>query len=143
MEYEELTAHIEQYVKAGYRQDCEKAARHAQCVTRQFVEKLHPTTAFGGRNILQDNYNGRSHNQIVKGTYKAEAGQVLTRIYANYFCRWYNTGAYGLPIRSGKYKGRKGPVYAPREKVFDNNVTSIENNFAQAAEGYLAKHIKL
>ena len=132
----ELQSKVQEYIDRGYYQDVATAVRDAQRATRDFIARTHPQTAFDGRKL--------GGKQIIIGKYDVLAERIVTNVYANYFSRWYNTGAFGRPIRgSGPRAGEKGPTYPSRGSYFDNNKAAIENYFAQRLEEYLAKHIKL
>lgn len=133
---EELQQKVQDYVDSGYAVDVAKAARQAQIATHDFIRRTHPSTAFGGKKI-----NG----YIIKGTFHAEnRGVVVATIYANYFARWYNTGAFGRPIRgSGPRRGQKGPTYAPRGEYFAKNKQAIEEYFMSTLVHYLNENIGL
>lgn len=78
------------------------------------------------------------------GKYDVHADRIVTNVYANYFSRWYNTGAFGRIIRgSGPRAGQRGPTYPARGDYFDSNRAAIEEFYAQRLEEYLQKHIKL
>ena len=133
----ELQSKIQEYIDRGYYQDVAAAARDAHRATRYFIYQTHPSTAFGGKNIT-------AGKKIQLGAYDVHADKIVTNIYANYFARWYNTGAFGRPIRGrGPRAGEKGPTYPSRGAYFESNKAAIENYFAQRLEEYLEKHISL
>lgn len=132
----ELQKQVQEYIDRGYYQDVAAAAREAQRATRDFIARTHPQTAFGGKQL--------GGNQIVMGKYDVHADRIVTNVYANYFSRWYNTGAFGRIIRgSGPRAGQRGPTYPARGDYFDSNRAAIEEFYAQRLEEYLQKHIKL
>ena len=136
MTLDELNKRITEYIGHGYYQDVAAAAREAQLATRDYVARTHPQTAFAGKSL-----GGR---QIIVGKYDIHADNIITNVYANYFSRWYNTGAFGRPIRGrGPRRGQTGPSYPPRGAYFETNKAAIENYFAQKLDEYLQKHIKL
>ena len=137
MTLEELNAKIQDYIDHGYYKDVAVAVRDAQRATRYFIYRTHPTTAFGGKNIV-------SGNKILLGSYDVHADMILANIYANYFARWYNTGAFGRIIRGrGPRRGQRGPTYSARGDYFGSNKAAIEDYFRQQLEEYMQKHIKL
>ena len=136
MTLEELNQKVQDYIDHGFYKDVAEAARQAQIATRDFIARTHPQTACGGKKL--------GGNQIIMGKYDVHADNIVTTVYANYFSRWYNTGAFGRPIRGrGPRRGQTGPSYPPRGAYFDTNKSAIEEYFAQQLEEYLQKHIKL
>ena len=136
MTLEELNKKIQDYIDHGFYKDVAEAARAAQIATRDFIARTHPQTAFDGKKL--------GGNQIIMGKYDVHADSIITNVYANYFSRWYNTGAFGRPIRGrGPRSGQTGPSYPPRGAYFDTNKSAIEEYFAQQLDEYLQKHIKL
>ena len=136
MTLNELQQKIQDYIDRGYYQDVAAAAREAQRATRDFIARTHPHTAFGGKNL--------GGSQIRMGKYDVHADSIVTNVYANYFSRWYNTGAFGRVIRgSGPRRGQRGPAYPPRGDYFGSNKSAIEEYFARQLEEYLQKHISL
>ena len=136
MTLEELNQKVQDYIDHGFYKDVAEAARQAQIATRDFIARTHPQTAFGGKKL--------GGNQIRMGKYDVHADRIVTNVYANYFSRWYNTGAFGRVIRgSGPRSGQRGPTYPARGDYFENNKAAIENFYAQRLEEYLQKHIKL
>ena len=132
----ELQSKVQEYIDYGYYQDVAAAAREAQRATRDYIARTHPQTAFGGKQL--------GGKQIVMGKYDVHADRIVTNVYANYFSRWYNTGAFGRIIRgSGPRAGQRGPTYPARGDYFDSNRAAIEEFYAQRLEEYLQKHIKL
>ena len=136
MTLDELRKQIQDYIDHGYYRDVAVAARDAQRATRDYIARTHPQTAFGGKKL--------GGGQIVMGKYDVHADSIVTNVYANYFSRWYNTGAFGRIIRgSGPRSGQRGPTYPARGDYFDSNRAAIENYYAQRLEEYLEKHISL
>ena len=132
----ELQKQVQEYIDRGYYQDVAAAAREAQRATRDFIARTHPQTAFGGKQL--------GGNQIIIGKYDVHADSIVTNVYANYFSRWYNTGAFGRIIRgSGPRAGQRGPTYPSRGSYFESNRAAIEDFFAKSLEEYLQKHISL
>ena len=132
----ELQSKVQEYIDRGYYQDVAAAARDAQRATRDYIARTHPQTAFDGKQL-----GGR---QIIIGKYDVHADRIDANVYANYFSRWYNTGAFGRPIRGrGPRAGEKGPTYPSRGAYFESNRAAIEDYFAQRLEEYLQKHISL
>lgn len=129
-----LKADIDYYRDRGYRQQCEWAAKYAQRATREFIERLHPATGFGGRDILHTTTGIGTDNLIQKGAFKLIGTAVDASIYANYWARWYNTGVYLNDYR--RYQ-------APRGTVFASNSQAIEDFFAGKVQEYLQKIIKV
>ena len=132
----ELQKQVQEYIDHGYYQDVAAAAREAQRATRDYIARTHPQTAFGGKQL--------GGKQIVMGKYDVHADRIVTNVYANYFSRWYNTGAFGRIIRgSGPRAGQRGPTYPARGDYFDSNRAAIEEFYARRLEEYLQKYIKL
>ena len=132
----ELQQKIQEYIDHGFYKDVAEAARQAQIATRDFIARTHPQKAFDDKKL--------GGNQIRIGKYDVHADRIVTNVYANYFSRWYNTGAFGRIIRGrGPRRGQRGPTYPPRGAYFDSNKSAIEEYFAQQLEEYLQKHIKL
>ena len=136
MTLDELQKKIQNYIDRGFYQDVATAAREAQRATRHFIARTHPRTAFEGKTL--------GGNQIIIGKYDVHADRILTNIYANYFSRWYNTGAFGRNIRgNGPRKGERGPSYPARGNYFESNRAAIEEYFREQLVEYLQKHISL
>lgn len=136
MTLEELNAKIQDYIDHGYYKDVAEAVRQAQISTRAFIARTHPQKAFGGKTL--------AGSQIIVGKYEVHADSILSNIYANYFSRWYNTGAFGRIIRGrGPRRGQRGPTYPARGDYFGSNKAAIEEYFRQQLEEYMQKHIKL
>ena len=136
MTLEQLQAKIKDYIDHGYYKDVAAAAREAQRATRHFIARTHPQIAFSGKDL--------GGNQIIIGKFDIHADSIQANLYANYFSRWYNTGAYGRAIRKqGPRYGQKGPKYPSRGNYFESNKAAIENYFAKQLELYLKKHINL
>ena len=131
----DLNAKVQEYMRQGYQQDVYAAARVAQQATRDYIARTHPSTAFGGKKL--------GGSQIIIGKYDVSADNVLTNIYANYFSRWYNTGAYGRTIKYGVRRGQRGTTYPPRGKYFESNRAAIIDYFNTQIERYLERHISL
>ena len=133
---EQLNRKIEDYIAHGYYKDVAAAAREAQRATRDFIARTHPQTAFSGKSL--------GGSQIIIGKYDVQADSILTNEYANYFSRWYNTGAFGRMIRKrGPRFGMRGPIYPARGNYFESNKAAIEDYFAKQLEEYLKKHIRI
>lgn len=136
MDLKELQEKIDEYIRSGYYRDVAKAAREAQTATRDYIARTHPSTAFDGKRM--------AGKQIIIGKYDVEVSKIVTNIYANYFSRWYSTGAYGRIIRkSGPRQGVRGPEYPSRGAYFETNRAAIEDYFATQLERYLERHISL
>ncbi len=136
MTLDELAKSIKEYTDKGFYRDVAAAAREAQLQTRDFIARTHPQRVFDGKSL-----GGR---QIVVGKYQVTAGAINTNLYANYFSRWYNTGAFGRIIRGrGPRRGQHGPTYPSRGAYFENNKAAIEEYFAQQLEISLKKRIKI
>lgn len=119
MELIDLQKKVQDYVNSGFAHDVVQAARQAQEATRLFIKRTHPATGFDGQNLT---------NMIVKGAFKVEGtGKVVANVYANYFARWYNTGALGRIILRGPRKGQKGPTYAARGPILIRMLTPLGN----------------
>lgn len=123
-------------MRRGYQQDVYAACREAQKATRDYIARTHPSTAFGGKKL--------AGGQIIIGKYDIEADRTVANIYANYFSRWYNTGAFGRIIRkSGPRYGMRGPEYPARGDYFERNRAAIVDYFNAQVERYLERHVKL
>ena len=132
----ELRNKVQDYIDRGFYQDVAAAARDAQRATRDYIARTHPQTAFAGKAL--------GGKQIIIGKYDVHADRIVTNVYANYFSRWYNTGAFGRVIRGrGPRAGQRGPTYPSRGSYFERNRAAIEDYFAKSLEEYLQKHIKL
>lgn len=131
----DLNEKVQEYMRQGYQQDVYAACREAQKATRVFIARTHPSTAFGGKKL--------AGSQIIIGKYDIEASLVVANIYANYFSRWYNTGAYGRIIKYGLRRGEKGPKYPARGNYFESNKAAIIDYFNGQVELYLEKHVNL
>lgn len=144
---EELTKDIENYIDHGYKAVVEAGVRHAQIMTRAHIERTHASTGFGGKNLLIDEKatasKGKTIHQIQKGKFKINALTADAVIYANYFARWYNTGATQHEILYGPYKTRQSTHYPPRGEYFESNRAAIEDYFCGQLEMYMATHIKI
>ncbi len=136
MELEKLREIISNYASEGFTADITAAARKAQLDVRNYIARTHPQVAFGGKHI---------GGMIIRGTFRVEgAGVIEANVYANYFARWYNTGAYGLIIRGrGPRQGQKGPAYEPRGAYFSNNQRAIEQYYADSIVSYLKERVGL
>nr|DAX60320.1 MAG TPA: hypothetical protein [Caudoviricetes sp.] len=135
MNLDELQAEIRDFSDHGLQELVREGAYKAQLKARDFVLRTHPATAFGGKNILYDN----GHKEIRCGSFKAEAGGMTTSIYANYFARWFNTGAHGNIIRvKGKRFGQRGPRYPARGSYFEANAQAIQKFYSEE----LVKYVK-
>ncbi|EPD71891.1 MULTISPECIES: hypothetical protein [Acidaminococcus] len=135
MELIDLQKKVQDYVNSGFAHDVVQAARQAQEATRLFIKRTHPATGFDGQNLT---------NMIVKGAFKVEGtGKVVANVYANYFARWYNTGALGRIILRGPRKGQKGPTYAARGAYFDQNADAIRQYYMDYLIDYLERRIDL
>lgn len=141
--YFELQKKIDELASNGYRDIVNRAVRVAQIATRSWIERQHPKTAFGGKSLSYDNFNGKTHNQIIKGSFKIHAGSVDANLYANYFSRWYNTGATQHVIMRGKYHGRKSTEYPARKKIMAGLNGAVEQYFGGVVEKYIKKRLKL
>lgn len=133
---EDLQKQIEEYANHGFAGDVAKGARQAQIATQDYIRRTHPSQAFDGRDLRK---------MIIKGAYKVEnAGVIKANIYANYFARWYNTGANRKIIRGrGPRQGQHGPKYPPRGAYFETNAKAIEYFFADYLVNYLKQHVSL
>ena len=133
--FQDLNKKIQDYIQRGYQQDVYVAVREAQKATRDFIARTHPQTAFDGKTL--------GGKQIIIGKYDIDASKTVANIYANYFSRWYNTGAFGRIIRYGKRRGDRGPTYPSRGSYFESNRAAIVDYFNKQIERYLEKHISL
>ena len=133
MTLDELQKKVEEYAAHGFYQDIVDAATAARQSTRLYIARTHPQTAFGGKKL--------SEGMFIRGRFEIGASVIDTRIYANYFARWYNTGAKGRIILYGKRKGKKGPTYEARGSYFESNKDAIEEYYANEIMKYLEKHV--
>lgn len=135
MDMQGLTKLVKDYVDNGYMQDVQAACRQAQLDTRLFIQRTHPKTAFGGRDLI--------NRQILIGSFTITAESINATVYANHFARWYNTGAKsGNVIRGrGPRRGQRGPHYAPRGHYFTSNGRAIEEYFSTRVQEMLARKI--
>ena len=141
---EDLQKQIDDYIEKGFKATVEAGVRHAQAQTRAYIARTHPQSGFGGRSLITDERpGGKTTNQIIKGRFNIHAMNIEAVIYANYFARWYSTGATQHIITHGPYKGRLSTYYPPRGRYFEQNKQAIENYFCSQLEEYLEKHIKL
>lgn len=142
-----LQKQIDEYIAKGYKTTVEAGVRYAQIMTRAYIARTHASTGFGGRNLIIDESQsasrGKTVNQIIKGRFDIHALTVDSVIYANYFARWYNTGATQHMIMYGPYQGRMSTHYPARGNYFSQNAAAIENYFCGQLEMYMATHIKL
>ncbi len=136
MTLEELQKQIKEYTAKGFYQDVAAASRDAQLATREYIARTHPQSAFDGRVL--------GGKQIIVGKYEVTASVINANVYANYFSRWYNTGAFGRIIRGrGPRRGQRGPTYPPRGSYFESNRQAIEDFYAAELDKALQKRIKL
>lgn len=132
----DLNQKIQDYIARGYQLEVYAAVRAAQIATRDFIARTYPKTAFSGK-TLKDKY-------IIIGKYDIEASKTVANIYANYFSRWYNTGAFGRIIKgNGPRAGERGPKYSPHGNYFERNRAAIVDYFNKQIEQYLERHFKL
>ena len=136
MTLEELQKQVKEYTAKGFYQDVAAAARDAQLATRSYIARTHPQSAFEGRAL--------GGKQIIIGKYEVTASVINANVYANYFSRWYNTGAFGRLIRGrGPRCGQRGPTYPARGSYFESNRQAIEDFYAAELDKALQKRIKL
>ena len=136
MTLEELQKQVKEYIDKGYYQDVAAAARDAQLATRHYIARTHPQSAFAGRAL--------GGKQIIVGKYEIQSSVINANVYANYFSRWYNTGAFGRLIRGrGPRSGQRGPSYPARGSYFESNRQAIEDFYAAELDKALQKRIKL
>jgi len=136
MTLDELQKQIKEYTAKGFYQDVAAASRDAQLATRGYIARTHPQSAFEGRTL--------GGKQIIVGKYEVTASVINANVYANYFSRWYNTGAFGRLIRGrGPRRGQRGPSYPPRGSYFESNRQAIEDYYAAELDKALQKRIKL
>ena len=139
MTLEELAEKLKEYSERGFYSDIVEAHRFAMNATRNFIARTHPQVAFGGKKL------GDNLFKIYKKEFEIVGdGNIKSMIYADYFARWYNTGAQGRIIRGrGARRGERGPSYPPRGDYFGSNKAAIEDFFAKQLEEYLKKHVSL
>lgn len=136
MTLEELQKTVKEYTAKGFYQDVAAASRDAQLATRHYIARTHPQSAFAGHAL--------GGKQIIVGKYEIQASVINANVYANYFSRWYNTGAFGRLIRGrGPRRGQRGPSYPARGSYFESNRQAIEDFFAAELDKALQKRIKL
>ena len=136
MTLDELQKQVREYTAKGFYQDVAAASRDAQLATRAYIARTHPQSAFEGRAL--------GGKQIIVGKYEVTASVINANVYANYFSRWYNTGAFGRIIRGrGPRRGQRGPSYPPRGSYFESNRQAIEDYYAAELDKSLQKRIKL
>ncbi len=136
MTLDELQKQVREYTAKGFYQDVAAASRDAQLATRAYIARTHPQSAFEGRAL--------GGKQIIVGKYEVTASVINANVYANYFSRWYNTGAFGRLIRGrGPRRGQRGPSYPPRGSYFESNRQAIEDYYAAELDKALQKRIKL
>lgn len=136
MTLDELQKQVREYTAKGFYQDVAAASRDAQLATRAYIARTHPQSAFEGRAL--------GGKQIIVGKYEVTASVINANVYANYFSRWYNTGAFGRLIRGrGPRRGQRGPSYPPRGSYFESNRQAIEDYYAAELDKSLQKRIKL
>ena len=139
MTLEELNKKIQDYIDHGYYKEVEKATGFALNATQHFIARTYPKSAFDGEKLGGFDEQIRQLKKI-----EVSAHAIAGGIYANYFSRWYNTGAFGRIIKgSGPRQGEKGPTYPSRDDYFGKNKAAIEDYFRQQLEEYLQTHIKL
>lgn len=126
MTLDELQAEINDFATHGMDSLVREGAYKAQLATRDYIRRTYPATAFGGKSLIAIN----GHPEIRCGSFKAEASGMMANIYANYFARWYNTGAKGNIIRGrGKRRGQRGTKYPARGSYFESNADAISNYY--------------
>lgn len=136
MTLDELAVKLQGLSDKGFYEAVIRATERARKDTRLFIARTHPKTAFGGKKLTS--------GMFIRGKYTIGVSTIDTTIYANYFARWYNTGAFGRAIRAnGKRKGMKGTKYPPRGDYFGNNKKAIEDFYASCVDKYLEQEIKI
>lgn len=135
MTLDELKDEVQEYADRGFHQDVVNASYEARKAVRLFIARTHPRTAFGGKTLTD--------GMFIRGRFEIQASVIGVRVYANYFARWYNTGAFGRVILYGKRKGQKGPTYPARGNYFESNRTAIEEYYAAEVDKYLKDKVIL
>lgn len=130
---EKIKEKIQKLIDGGFAAEVNAACKYAQNETRAFIARTHPHTAFGGKTL--------DDKQFVAGFFDIAAEKVKTSIYATYFARWYNTGAFGRVIRYGSYRGRKATKYPPRGNYFESNAKAIEEYYLRCVDRYLQRSL--
>lgn len=143
MELKELQERIQKYQREGFGKQVASAVKRARGQTREYIERTHPQTAFGGKSLIIDNFNNRTNHQTVLGHFEAHTGIIWGTLFANYFQRWYSTGAKQHNIMYGRYKGRKSTYYDARGSYYTTNKSAIEQNFADNLNKALDEFIKI
>lgn len=143
MELKVLNDKIQQYKDKGFGQQVEWAVKRARGETREHIEKTHTETAFGGKSLIIDNYNNKTHHQTVLGAFHIYSRTISANIFSSYFQRWFNTGAKQHPIGYGAYKGRLSTYYDARTSYYKDNAKAIEQYFAERLDEALKFFIKI
>lgn len=139
MTLEELNKKIQEYIDHGYRKDVQEAIGFALKATQHFIARTYPKSAFDGKKLGGFDTQIRQLKKIDVSAYAIAGG-----VYADYFSRWYITGAYGRIIKgSGPRQGEKGPTYPSRGDFFGKNKAAIEDYYRQQLEEYLQTHISI
>ena len=119
----------------------EDALRKARYDTRDFVNRTHPSPAFGGQDLHRYGSGRTSMFRLghfgwigKAGGYKGHKnfGTISSlNIYANYLARWYNTGAtQHASIRTAKGQQKRTTFYPARGNYFEANKDAICEYFA-------------
>ena len=139
MTLEELNKKIQEYIDHGYRKDVQEAIGFALKATQHFIARTYPKSAVDGKKLGGFDTQIRQLKKIDVSAYAIAGG-----VYADYFSRWYITGAYGRIIKgSGPRQGEKGPTYPSRGDFFGKNKAAIEDYYRQQLEEYLQTHISI
>lgn len=143
MELKYLNDKLQEYRNKGFGQQVEWATKRARGETREWIEKHHPPTAFGGKSLTVDNYNNKTHHQTVLGSYNAYSTMVVSTIFSNYFQRWFETGAKQHTIDYGVHKGWLSTHYPARGDFYATNQSAIEQYYAERLDEALKFFIKI
>lgn len=143
MDIKELHKKILEYQENGYTEQVTRAVKRARGETREYIERTHPQVAFGGKSLIIDRYNNRTHHQTILGKFSIVSKTYEATIYSNYFQKWYATGAKQHPIAYGSRKGVKSTYYDPRGDYYGSNQNAIRQYFVNALERALNDFIKI
>nr|DAG49972.1 MAG TPA: hypothetical protein [Bacteriophage sp.] len=128
---EQLQAQIKDFTDRGLSQLVRGGVVRAQADTMNYIRRTYPAAAFGGKPLPMYIQRGK-HGQLSADNYGAV-------VYANYFARWYNTGAAQHVIKGhGPRAGQRSAYYPARGNYFGANKSTIETYFSNQ----LVKYVK-
>lgn len=135
---------LQQYKDQGFGQQIEWAVKRARGETREYIDRTHLQTAFGGKSLIWDEVDGKRIHQTVLGAYHVYSRMISANIYANHWQRWANTGAKPHIIKWGAWKGRMSTYnYPPKTTYYRDNAGAIERYFAERLDEALKFFIKI